>query len=154
MSSNRKAQALVDRYPSMFQQPEMLDIYAGWLEPIETMCARIHTRLQSRDWVFQFIRIKEKFGICRIYFHLALPRSEPETAAGIQELASLRSTIESDIETAQTACGLRCMVCGRNATTRVHGAALATLCERHELSESLRDPWSQAKLPITNGAQP
>ncbi|WP_156473056.1 hypothetical protein [Pseudorhodoferax sp. Leaf265] len=154
MSNDHKAQALVDRCPYMFEQPQMLNLYAGWLDPLETLCACIHARLHGSAMSFQFLQIKEKFGTCRIYFHLGLPRSEPEAEARLRELAILREAVESDIETAQTACGSRCMVCGRDSTTRVHGAALATLFERHGLSERLRDPWSLAKLPITNGAQP
>lgn len=156
MSNDPKAQALVDRYPYLFEQPQMLNLYAGWLDPLETLWACIHARLHGSAMSFQFLQIKEKFGTCRIYFHLGLPRSEleAEAEARLRELAILREAVESDTETAQTACGSRCMVCGLDASTRNHGAALATLCERHELSEGLRDPWSLAKLPITNGAQP
>lgn len=152
MSNSSQAQALVDRYPYMFQQPEMLNFYAGWLDPLETLCARIHARLRGSAMTFQVLQIKEKFGVCRIYFHLGLPRSEPETAIRIEELATLRQSIQDDVEIAESDCGSRCMVCGEDAATRSHGAVLATLCQRHALSESMRDPWTLAKAPITSGA--
>lgn len=152
MSNGTKAQALADRYPYMFQQPELLDIYAGWLGPLERLCACIHERLRGRSMSFHFLQIKEKFGTCRIYVHLGLPRSEPETAIRLQEVATLRQSIQDDVEIAESACGLHCMVCGEDAITQSHGAVLATLCERHALSESMRDPWTLAKAPITSAA--
>lgn len=149
MSTDSAAQVLVDRYPSMFQQHEMLDIFAGWLGPIATLCSKVNARLSDGGWTFQFLQIKEKLGICRIYFHLDATRSEPKPDVASQDLAALRKAIEKDIEHTETVCGSRCMVCGRHASTRNYGAVLATLCERHELSETFRDPWSLAKLPIT-----
>lgn len=154
MSNDAKAQALADRYPYMFRQPEMLDLYPGWLGPLETLCAKTHARLQGGDWVFHFLRIKEKLGTCQIYFHLGLRLAAPETSVGLQKLANLRKAIENDIETARVACSSSCMVCARDAITRHHGAVLATLCEQHALSESMRDPWSLAKMQITWQAKP
>lgn len=148
MSDDAKAKALADRCPYMFQQPEMLNLYAGWFGPIEKLCAEIDERLQGRGWTFRFVQIKEKFGACRIYFHLGLPPSDLATSVVLQELAVHRMAIESNIETAQAACSSSCMVCGRAAATRAYGALLATLCEQHELSETMRDPWSLAKLRI------
>lgn len=147
MSNESRVQDLIVRYPYMFEV-QGLTVYAGWIDPIRSLCDEIHAQLQAGAWTFHFLQIKEKFGACRIYFSLGLRSSEPHTDAARQNLAQAKEHIGHRVEAVERECSSRCIVCGRGATPQRHGAQLAPLCEQHEWLEGQPNPREISLIPI------
>ena len=89
----------------------------GWREILETLCTRIETALQE-DETFQFVRIKQKFGILRIDHDYAGP-AETEAAIGhAVDLGVSRSTCT-------------CEICGAEGRLYSNRGWLGTRCGEH-----------------------
>ncbi|GHC85049.1 hypothetical protein GCM10007320_29720 [Pseudorhodoferax aquiterrae] len=148
MQAEHQVRALLDRYTSMFRQPDLLDVYAGWVSPLVALCAEVEVLLVGGPFVFHFTRIKEKFGQCRISFVLEHGPDARRTAETEDELERCTKEIEQRVKAAQCACASRCLVCGRTAAAPA--ACMPTpLCKLHAWSEDQRDPWSIGKIHLT-----
>lgn len=148
MQEEHQVRALLDRYPSMFRRPELLDVYAGWVSPLVALCAEVEVLLDGAPFTFHFTRIKEKFGQCRISFvlgHAPDARRAAETEGQLEECAK---EIEQRVIATQCACASRCLVCGRTAAPPAAGMP-TPLCRLHAWSEDQRDPWSIGKILLT-----
>lgn len=147
MQAQHQVRALLDRYPSMFSRPELLDVYAGWVSPLVALCSEVEALLAGGPFAFHFIRIKEKFGQCRIFYVLEHGPAARRTAESEGQLEKCGKEIERRVMAAQCACASRCLVCGRTAAPPA--ACMPTpLCKLHAWSEDQRDPWSVGKIRL------
>ncbi|KQP12052.1 hypothetical protein [Pseudorhodoferax sp. Leaf265] len=147
MEEAQQVRALLKRYPSMFKSPELLDVYAGWVPPLVTLCAEIDDLVADQSFVFQFIQIKKKLGQCRIHFVLEQRRSDLRTDGALEKLDRCKKSVQQCVEAAQSSCASRCLVCGR--TPAPPDRLMPTpLCKMHRRSEHLRDPWSLGKIRL------
>lgn len=134
-SDKAKLNRLRCRYAYMFRHPGLIDIYRGWMEPLERLCAEIEELLGNSCRGFQFHRIKEKFGACRIYFSFepSTPGSScarRQTRGSLDREDELRRLIQKRIQSTEAITSVRCMVCGAKGEINVR-RALVCLCPEH-----------------------
>lgn len=89
----------------------------GWREILETLCTRIETSLRE-DESFQFVRIKQKFGILRVDCDYEGPE---ETEAKIGQAV--------DLAVARSAC--TCEICAAEGRLFNNRGWLGTRCAQH-----------------------
>jgi hypothetical protein len=89
----------------------------GWREILKTLCTRIETALRE-DESFQFVRIKQKFGILRADYDYEGPE---ETEAKIGHAV--------DLAVARSAC--TCEICGAEGRLYSNRGWLGTRCGEH-----------------------
>jgi hypothetical protein len=148
MQAEHQVRALLDRYPSMFRRPELLDVYAGWVSPLAALCAEVEVLLDGGPFAFHFTRIKEKFGQCRVSFVVEHGPGARRTAETEDQLERRTKEIEQRVKAAQCACASRCLVCGLTAAPPAAGMP-TPLCKLHAWSEEQRDPWSVGKIRLS-----
>jgi hypothetical protein len=89
----------------------------GWREILETLCTRIESALQE-DESFQFVRIKQKFGILRVDCDYEGPQG---TEAKVDHAV--------DLAVARSAC--TCEICGAEGRLYSNRGWLGTRCAEH-----------------------
>ncbi|MVT64844.1 hypothetical protein GPL21_06955 [Bradyrhizobium pachyrhizi] len=96
---------------------------AGWRDILDRLCFRIQSALKENE-KFEFVRIKEKFGVLRIDWNGEL---SDETATSIHEAVNLA--------TARSAC--TCDLCGAEGRLYSDDGWLATSCSEHAAGEAV-----------------
>jgi len=116
---------LMTAHPRLFKittgEPERSFGYplceAGWRDVLVKLCTRIENALQGNE-TFQFVRIKQKFGVLRVDWHGEMPN---ESRVKILEAI--------DLAVARSAC--TCEVCGAVGRRYSNRGWLATACAEH-----------------------
>ena len=93
----------------------------GWRDLMERLCVRIEAALRDGE-TFQFVRIKQKFGILRVDCDYEGPE---ETEAKVDHAV--------DLATARSAC--TCEICGAEGRLYNRDGWLATACPEHAKGE-------------------
>jgi hypothetical protein len=93
----------------------------GWREILETLCSRIETALRE-DEGFQFVRIKQKFGIVRADYDYEGPEGTEAVIGHAVDLAVARS-----------AC--TCEICGAEGRLYSNRGWLGTRCAEHAAND-------------------
>jgi hypothetical protein len=101
----------------------------GWREILETLCARIETAMQENE-SFQFVRIKQKFGLLRADYDYEGPE---ETEAAIGHAI--------DLAVARSAC--TCEICGAEGRLYSNRGWLGTRCGEHAAGDPVSPRYGQ-----------
>ena len=94
---------------------------AGWRDILERLCVRVETALQEND-TFEFVRIKQKFGIARI-----------DWDGEMSDETRLRISEAINKAVARSAC--TCEICGAEGHLYSRRGWLATRCAEHRAGD-------------------
>jgi hypothetical protein len=92
---------------------------AGWRDAIERLCTRIENALQDGE-TFEFVRIKQKFGIARF-----------DWDGEVSDKTRIRIAEAINLAVARSAC--TCEICGTEGRLYSRRGWLATRCAAHAL---------------------
>ena len=112
---------LVDKYPEIFQTTKYIGVGAGWYHIIDSLCANIQQRINSRLTTeypvpqVVVLQIKEKFGGLRFYYNGG------------------DNVVDGMVQMAESWASHTCEVCGASGKARNDGW-IKTLCDDHHLA--------------------
>ncbi|RXH24212.1 hypothetical protein XH99_29575 [Bradyrhizobium nanningense] len=129
-----------------FMQDEPKDTFGyplcqeGWQDVLERLCGRLEEALRDNE-TFEFVRIKQKFGILRIGWE---DNVSEETRASIEEALALAA--------ARSSC--TCELCGAEGEKYHASEEVIVRCEKHAEGRPILETRANKRLHIVRVVAP